>query len=189
MCVISCLDRVFVYVRAVAIFEVHVPFLIGTRTLVAPHPQRPHAKAATIPSEQACVCSHFGRQSHICPASRSRASAAPRWATMVKYNDDKRMSFDGKELSPLAKRVPMVKEKGNKAFDNKNKLNRKSMVKIIDAMCKRSKVVMPLVAYMESEDLEAEVPDTVDSEAWKGGYKQIDRIPKGWVSSWLLMTS
>lgn len=105
---------------------------------------------------------------------------------MVKSNDDERMSFDGKELSPLAKRVPMVKETGNKAFDNNNKLSRKSMVKIIDAMCKRPKVVMPLLAYLESEDLEAEVPDIVDSEAWKGGYKQIDRIPKGWVSSWLL---
>lgn len=37
------------YFRAVAIFEVHVPFLIGTRTLVAPHPLETSCKGSNHP--------------------------------------------------------------------------------------------------------------------------------------------
>lgn len=99
-------------------------------------------------------------------------------------------SFDGAPLSKLANRVPGIKKTGVLVADNRLQMERSAMVKIIDAMCKQPKVIMPLFGYLEANDLQKEQEEVEkasrDSDAWRGGYKQIDRIPRGWKSEWLL---
>lgn len=100
---------------------------------------------------------------------------------------DAALSYDGKELAPLARRVPQVKATGSVTTDTQLRMQRNAMINIIDAISKRPKLVMPLFAYLTANDLEADIPDAPqDADAWKGGYRQLDRIPRGWLSAWLL---
>ena len=90
---------------------------------------------------------------------------------------------DASDLAPLAKRVPAVKPTGNAPTDGQLQAERKAMVQIIDAVCKQPKIIMPLFGYMTSSDFDAsEDREKKGAEFWKGGYKQIERIPKGWIS-------
>ena len=94
-------------------------------------------------------------------------------------------SYDGAVLSPLAKRVPQAQKSGNVASDTTSTLARNSMIHIIDAMCKDKRVVMPLFALMTSPDFaKSLVAYGSEQRLWKGGDKQIDRVPRDWQADW-----
>ena len=54
------------------------------------------------------------------------------------------LSFDGKELSTLAQKVPLPKKSGNGSSDAMAVIQRNALVKVVDALSKHPEWILPV---------------------------------------------
>lgn len=99
-------------------------------------------------------------------------------------------SCDGKPLGRIASKITKPKSTGDQAFDAKKMLEHDAFVRIVDKMEKCPSVIMPLHGFMQTFDLTTFGSLAQKSPGqWTGDYRTIDRIPKGWISEFLVKRS
>jgi hypothetical protein len=94
---------------------------------------------------------------------------------------------DGKAMVPYALKCPALKTKKGSSVIDQSKLQRDSLMCIIDKLVKYPQVIEPIRTVLFSSDFQcpADVSSLADS-TWKGSYSTIDKIGKGWLAKWLV---
>lgn len=96
-------------------------------------------------------------------------------------------SCDGQPLSALAKKAPRPKPTGAKDLDMRLTFEHSCMVRIIDRMCKDPSVIMPIHSFMINTNMEQlSSAREVGASEWTGNYRQLERVPRAWMSEFLL---
>lgn len=98
-------------------------------------------------------------------------------------------SADGMELSRLAKQVPKPRVTGDELIDAQRRIQHMYMVELIDVMAKKPETIMALHGLYKSHDLSMISQTKSAPASWTGKYKQVERLPKQWMSEFLLRRS
>lgn len=90
-------------------------------------------------------------------------------------------------MSAIAAKLPKPRPTCNKLLDTRRSFEHSRFTRLVDKMAKYPKEIQPLHNFMMSDDLmnmndiEPEAPGE-----WTGDYRSIDRIPRGWITEYLL---
>lgn len=98
-------------------------------------------------------------------------------------------SFDGKPLCKLAASVPKPRPTNDATAGAQAQMQRDCLVRIIDHLVKKPEHTMSVHNLMMCHDLdELANPNAANkSDAiWTGDYKQVERLPRAWLSEYLL---
>lgn len=95
------------------------------------------------------------------------------------------LSSDGAALSAAAKKIPAPKKTGDRNKDEQLERQRDALVWIVDRLTKRPGEIIPLQSFLITRDLEKETA-VVQNGSWTGNYRQLDRVPKDFMTKFLL---
>lgn len=104
---------------------------------------------------------------------------------MVLPTTNSACSSDGAPLCALAKKVPAPKRTGIPHADDVARRQRDALIWIIDRLSKRPEQIIPLQSYLITGDFALDTA-TGAPTSWTGNYKQLERLPKQFMTKLLL---